>query len=434
MHEDDIVIDRARSTIRISRTYAAGVDRAWRAWTDAETIARWWGPAGWVATVHEMDVRPGGCWRFQIEPEDGSSRPVRGIATYGRVVPHAELTYEDAFADEAWQPDGTGTFPTSVTFTRAGTGCRVEVEARFPDGHALRRAVERHMADGYAEALDRLDDILTTNQEGTSMQTTASADGTTIAYEKIGTGPAIIVISNVAEDHTAVAPLVGTLAEHFTVITYDRRGRGASGDPQPYDPAHEIEDVAALVDVAGGSAALTSGSGGCAIALDAASALGHAVTGVCLFDPPLIVDDTRAPVPAGWVEHVGELIAAGRRSEAVEHVMTEVIGVPAEYVEPMKQDPSWDDMVRYAHTFVYEGQILRGLQDGTPLPADRWSIDVPVGVVIGGDSEAHFHSGAEALAELLADVTVTTMPGQGHGAFWAAPEPVAEEIRGFLLT
>lgn len=433
MHEDNIVIDRSRNTIHISRTYAAKVDRAWWAWTDAETITKWWGPTGWAATVYEMDVRPGGRWRFQIAPEDGSAAPVRGLATYGRVIPQAELAYEDTFADEAWQPDGTGSFPTSVAFTPAGTGCRVEVEASFPDGQALRRAVEAHMAEGYAEALDRLDNLLMTTQGATNMQTTTSADGTTIAYKKTGTGPAIIVISNVAEDHTGVAPLVKTLSEHFTVVSFDRRGRGASGDPKPYDPARELEDIAALIDIAGGSAALTSGSGGCAIALDAASALGGKVTGVYLYDPPFIIDDSRPPSPANYVEHVEELVASDKRSEAVEYVMTEVIGVPAEYIEPMKQDPSWEDMCRYAHTFAYEGRILRGLLDGKPLPTDRWSIDVPVVVAVGGDSEPHFRVAADALATLLPKVTVQTLPGQGHGAFWAAPEPVAAQIRAFLL-
>ncbi len=162
MTEDGIVIDWSRNTIRIRRSYAATVDRAWWAWTDAEAIARWWGPVGWVATVYEMDVRPGGRWRFQIAPEDGSAEPVRGIATYGLIVPHASLAYEDAFADEAWQPDGTGVFPTTVTFTPVARGCRVQVEASFPDAPALRRAVQLQMADGYAEALGLLDNLLDT--------------------------------------------------------------------------------------------------------------------------------------------------------------------------------------------------------------------------------------------------------------------------------
>lgn len=260
-----------------------------------------------------------------------------------------------------------------------------------------------------------------------------SADGTTIAYETTGSGPAIIVISNVAEDHTGVAGLAEALSAQFTVISFDRRGRGASGDPQPYDPAREIEDIAALIEVAGGSAALTSGSGGCAIALDAASALGDKVTGLYLYEPPFLVDDARPPAPAGYVEHVESLVGAGRRSEAVEYVMTEVIRVPAEYIEPMKQDPSWEDMVRYAHTFAYEGRILRGLQDGTPLPTDRWSIDAPIAVAVGENSEDYFRVAAAALAELLPNVTVLSLPGQDHGAFWAAPGPVADQIRGFLL-
>lgn len=433
MREDGVVIDRSRNAIRISRTYAASVDRAWWAWTDAEAIAQWWGPAGWAATVYEMDVRPGGRWRFEIAADDGSAEPVRGVATYGLVVPHAELAYEDSFADEAWRPDGTGTFPTSVTFASAGTGCRVEVEASFPDLHALRRAVELQMAEGYAEALDRLDDLLRTPQGDWIMQTIASTDGTTIAYEKTGSGPAIVVISNVAEDHTGVAGLTNTLSEHFTVISFDRRGRGASGDPQPYDPARELDDIAALIDVAGGSAALASGSGGCAITLDAASTLGDKVTGLYLYEPPFIVDDSRPPAPADYVEHVEELVAADKRGEAVEYVMTEMIGVPAEYIEPMKQDPSWDEMARYAHTYAYEGRILHGLMDGTPLPADRWSIDAPVAVAVGGNSEPYFRVGADALAALLPNVTVLTLPDQDHGAFWAAPEPIAEQVREFLL-
>lgn len=104
------------------------------------------------------------------------------------------------------------------------------------------------------------------------LSTVTSADGTAIAYRKTGSGPAVIVISNVAEDHTGVVGVAEALFKDFTVISFDRRGRGASGDPQPYDPAREIEDIAALIEVAGGSAALTSGSGGCGLTLDAARA------------------------------------------------------------------------------------------------------------------------------------------------------------------
>ncbi|GAA4103199.1 alpha/beta fold hydrolase [Nonomuraea soli] len=436
---DGIVVDRSANTLRISRTYAAGVERVWWAWTDAEAITRWWGPQGWTATVHEMDVRPGGRWRFEIAPMDGSAAPVRTIATYTTVVDRRELAYDDVFADAAWQPDGTDAFPTSVTFTTAGDGCLVSVAASFPDSKALQRAVDLQMADGYAEALDRLGGLLDgpSNHEGetimSELSTVTSADGTTIAYEKSGSGPAIIVVSNVAEDHTGVAGVAAALSKDFTVISFDRRGRGASGDPQPYDPAREIDDIAALIEVAGGSAALTSGSGGCGLTLDAASALGEKVTGLYLYEPAFIVDDSRPPAPAGYVEHQRALVAAGKRSEAVEYFMTEMIGVPAEYIPAMKQDPSWDAMAAYAHTYAYDGQIMRGLQDGKPLPADRWSIKAPIAVAVGGDSEDFMRAGAEALAAILPNVTVLTLDGQDHSAFWMAPEPVAEQARGFLL-
>lgn len=434
---DGIVIDRMNNTVHISRTYAAGVDRAWWAWTDPEAISRWWGPQGWVATVYEMDVRPGGRWRFQIGPVDGSAAAVRGVAIYNVVVPCAELAYDDAFADEAWQPEGTDIFPTRVTFAAAGTGCTVDIAASFPNGAALQRAVERQMADGYAEALDRLGSVLDTQNnpaEGEKiMSTVTSADGTTIAYEQTGSGPAVIVVSNVAEDHTGVAGLVTALAKDFTVISFDRRGRGASGDPQPYDPAREINDISALIDVLGGSAALTSGSGGCGLALDAASALGDKVSGLYLYEPPFIVDGSRPPVRADSVEYLEALVAAGKRSEASEYFLTEVVGVPAEYLPMMKADPSWAEMAAYAHTYAYDGRIWRGLQDGTPLPTDRWTIDAPIAVAVGGNSETFMRTGAEALAAILPNVTVLTLANNDHGAFWAAPEPVAEQARTFLL-
>jgi uncharacterized protein YndB with AHSA1/START domain/pimeloyl-ACP methyl ester carboxylesterase len=449
MSEDDpdgIVIDESSKTVRIRRTYRAGVDRAWWAWTDAAAISRWWGPQGWVATVYEMDVRPGGRWRFQIAPVDGSAAPVRGIATYRAVVAHAELAYDDAFADEAWRADGTGTFPTAVTFASTGTGCTVTVAASFPDDESLQRAVELQMAEGYAEALDRLDNLLddrhsnhadASSTDGetimSDLHTVTSADGTTIAYQKTGAGPAIIVISNVAEDHTGVAGVAEALAEYFTVISFDRRGRGASGDPQPYDPAREIDDIAALIDIASGSAALTSGSGGCGLALDAASALGDKVTGLYLYEPPFIVDDSRPAVPADYLEHLEALVAAGRRSEASEYFMTEMVRVPAEYLPMMKQDPSWDQMAKYAHTYAYDGRIWRGLQDGNPLPTDRWSIDAPIAVAVGGNGEDYIRKGAHALAAILPNVTVLTLPDHDHSAFWAAPKPVAEQARTFLL-
>ena len=264
------------------------------------------------------------------------------------------------------------------------------------------------------------------------MNTTTSPDGTTIAYEIAGSGPALILVNTVAEDHTSLAGLAALLAEQFTVLSYDRRGRGDSGDPQPYEPAREIEDLEVLIDILGGSATLVSGSAGAVLALDAATALGSKVTGLYLYEPPFIVDGSRAPVPADYVTHSEALVAAGKRDEAVEYFLSKALLIPAEWVEGMKQDPSWNEMAALAHTFAYDGRIVAGLQDGKPLPTDRWQVDAPVLVLVGGDSEPFFLTGANALAELLPDVTVEVLPGQDHAAFWTSPDAVAASIRAFL--
>lgn len=264
------------------------------------------------------------------------------------------------------------------------------------------------------------------------MQTLTSKDGTTIAYETAGSGPAVIVVNTVAEDHTGVAGIAAELAKHFTAVSYDRRGRGGSGDPQPYDPAREVEDIEALIDAVGGTAALVSGSAGCMLALDAATALGPKVTGLGLFEAPFIVSDIRPPLPADYVAHQEALVAAGKRSEAVEYFMRDVLLIPAEWVEGMKQDPSWDEMAALAHTYAYDGRIVQGTMDGTPLPRDRWTVDAPVLVQVGENGEPFIHEGAHALAELLPHVTVEVLPGLDHSAFWMTPAPVAESVRSFL--
>ena len=264
-----------------------------------------------------------------------------------------------------------------------------------------------------------------------SEQTLTSRDGTTIAYETDGSGNAVIVVNTVAEDRTSAPGIIGQLAEHFTVLSYDRRGRGGSGDPQPYDPAREIEDLAALIEVVGGRAALISGSAGGVLALDAASALGDAVTGLFLYEPPFIVDDARPSMPADYVAHVEGLVADGKRSEAVEYFMTEALQIPAEWVDGMKQDPSWDQMAALAHTYAYDGRILEGLQDGTPLPRDRWSTGAPVLVLVGANSEPFFVTAANALAEVLPHVTVELLPGQDHAAFWMAPDAIVDAVVRF---
>jgi pimeloyl-ACP methyl ester carboxylesterase len=126
------------------------------------------------------------------------------------------------------------------------------------------------------------------------------------------------------------------------------------------------------------------------------------------------------------------LVAQGRRDQAVEVFMTEAIGMPAEYLEPMKADRSWEKMTRYAHTLAYDGHIVQGTQDGASLSPGRWSVTQPTEVVAGEGSEAFFDDGARALVELLPRASYRVLPGQDHSAFWMAPDAVAASVAGFL--
>ncbi|MCM3494385.1 MULTISPECIES: alpha/beta hydrolase [Paenibacillus] len=260
-----------------------------------------------------------------------------------------------------------------------------------------------------------------------------SKDGTRIYYEKKGTGPAIVLVSSAAADHNDGSRLGELLSEHFTVYNYDRRGRGDSADTAPYAVEREIEDLEALIQEAGGSAYLFGSSSGAVLALDAASSLGSGkVSKLFLYEPPFIVDDSRAPVPTEYVQHLNTLMAGNQRSEAVEYYMTAALGIPGEYLEFMKADPSWKAMEGLAHTLAYDGMIMGNTQSGQPLPTDRWEVNAPVMVVTGENSGALFHNAASALADLLPQCEHRMLPGQDHSAVVMAPEVLAPEIVDFL--
>src|SRR5512136_3089047 len=148
------------------------------------------------------------------------------------------------------------------------------------------------------------------------MQKVTSKDGTPIAFGKTGHGPAIILVSGALGDRSAAAPLTPLLSPHFTVLAYDRRGRGDSGDTAPYAVEREVEDIDALVTEAGGSAFVYGHSSGAVLALEAA-ARGLAITRLALYEPPFIVDNSHPPVSADYVARLNQLVAAGRRGDAV---------------------------------------------------------------------------------------------------------------------
>ncbi len=247
------------------------------------------------------------------------------------------------------------------------------------------------------------------------METVRSRDGTTIAFDRSGRGPSLIVVNGALSDRGAVADLASRLADELTVIAYDRRGRGDSTDTPPYAVEREIEDLAALVDAAGGSAFVFGHSSGAVLALGAAAA-GVPIARLALYEPPLMVDATRPPIPDDYVSHLDELVAAGRRSEAVSYFLTTGPLVPPPVIERMRQSPGWPRMEAMAHTIPYDARIMDGLMTDDPGPLARWaSVATPTLVLDGGASPPWIRHGASALAAVLPNASAGTLDGQGHG-------------------
>lgn len=249
------------------------------------------------------------------------------------------------------------------------------------------------------------------------MPTVTSKDGTQIAFDKVGTGPAVILV-NGAMSYRAFDPTLAQLAEllggHFTVYNYDRRGRGESGDTQPFTKQREIEDAQALIEDAGGKAMVFGISSGGVVALETAAAT-PGITKAAVYEVPFIVDDSRQPLP-NYAGHTARLAADGKLEELVEYFLTEVVGIPADYAAGMKQDPNmWGGMLAIAPTIPYDASFMSEFMKGKPLPADYWAkVTVPVLVADGGASDAWMHHAADALGLGLPRASRHTLEGQTH--------------------
>ena len=216
--------------------------------------------------------------------------------------------------------------------------------------------------------------------------TVFSKDGTTIAYDRRGDGPASVLVDGAlcGRAQGPMPELAEELASHFTVYNYDRRGRGESGDADSYAVDREIEDLAAVIEAAGGSAYVYGSSSGAALALRAAAA-GVAIEKLVAFEPPFVVDDSRKPVPATWVE---DLESRGP-ADAVKYFMTKVIGLPGPFVAMMRLMPAWKHLKAMAPTLPYDARVVGANVAGRPLDAAQWAgIESPVLTVYGGKSPA----------------------------------------------
>ena len=265
-------------------------------------------------------------------------------------------------------------------------------------------------------------------------RTVTSKDGTTIAYEQWGSGPPIILVGAALADRTGAAKLARELSDRFTVINYDRRGRGKSSDTPPYAVEREVEDIDALLEVHG-PAYLFGSSSGSVLALEAANRLGPKVSGLFMYEPPFIVDNTHPPMPADFPLEVGRLVTAGKRNEAVTLFFTKGMGIPPVAVTLMRWlMPGWSKMAGMAHTIPYDLAVLDGTQTGKPLPSGRWpSVQAPVLVMAGSKSETYFHNGAKALCNSLPRAQYRTLEGRDHSAILMAPKDLASAAKGFFL-
>src|SRR5499433_4099189 len=236
------------------------------------------------------------------------------------------------------------------------------------------------------------------------MKTVTSEDGTTIAYDQTGTGPPLVLVDGALNSRVfgLNGPLAAILADRFTVVTYDRRGRGDSGDTPPYAVQREIEDLAAVTGAVGGPAYLYGISSGAGLALETACAVPAKVAKLALYEPSFVVDDTRPPVPADAVGQVTDLLARGRRGAAVKLFLREDAQVPTAVVTLMPLMPAWGKLKAAAHTLPHDLMIMDGGQQGRPLPASRWaSLTAPALVIAGGKSPAWLQNAARALAQAL---------------------------------
>jgi pimeloyl-ACP methyl ester carboxylesterase len=255
-----------------------------------------------------------------------------------------------------------------------------------------------------------------TSPTTTGTRFVTSADGTQLAYQARGTGPALVVVEGALCHRTmgVSAPLTEALEERFTVFAYDRRGRGESGaGATPWSLEREIEDLQAVIDAAGGRAHAFGASSGGALCLEGARR-GVAIDRLAVYEVPFIVDDTHAPNPIDLPQRVAAMVERGQRGEAVKTFMR-VVGVPAPFIGLMRVMPAWKKMTAAAHTLPYDLSLVIGRQQGEPLPGGCYHDVTPETLVIaGGKSPEYMRNAQAAIAAAVPRGTLQTLPGQTH--------------------
>lgn len=260
------------------------------------------------------------------------------------------------------------------------------------------------------------------------MSTVQSKDGTRIAYERSGQGPAVILVDG-ALGYRALgfsSGLVKELAPHFSVYAYDRRGRGESGNTLPFSVEREVEDIAALIQATGGPAYLYGISSGACLALEAASRLGNSVRKLALYEPPYRFDEGARPEWQKYREEISSCVASGRYGDAVAAFMT-FVGTPAEMIAGMRQSPMWAMFESVAPTLEYDAAAMG--PDRT-VPVERAGLVRTQTLVMNGDASFPFlNDTAVALAKAIPHSQHRVLAGQTHAV---EPEAIAPVLIDFF--
>ena len=246
-----------------------------------------------------------------------------------------------------------------------------------------------------------------------------SADGTKIAYESSGSGSALILVDGAlcSRAFGPGAKFARLLAKEFTVYRYDRRGRGESGDTQPYDPSKEVEDLAALIEHAGRPSILLGLSSGAALALHAAAA-GLRIDRVLAYEPPYVQEQNSGNVDASHERHLRQLVASGNRGGAVTYFMRDMVGAPA-FVPIMMRlfFWMWPKLVAVAHTLPYDAAVMTSFR----VPRSRFAtIPTPVLVMNGTKTDARLKAAAASVAGAIPGARRVEVEGQTHNVKPAA--------------
>jgi alpha-beta hydrolase superfamily lysophospholipase len=257
------------------------------------------------------------------------------------------------------------------------------------------------------------------------MPVVTSADGTAIGYERAGSGPALVLVDGAMCYRAAgpMRPLAALLRDTFTVHTYDRRGRGESGDTPPYAVAREVEDLRAVIAGAGGEAYVYAISSGAALAL-AAAAAGPDITGLALYEPPFLAEVEDGARFKEYTVRLNELLDAGRDGDAVARFMAHV-GMPEQAIAGIRAQPAWAALEAIAPTLAYDDQVLGDGRVPRELAA---TIAIPTLVLAGGASPRNLQRAAKAAADALPAAAHRTLDGQTHDVDPAALAPVLADF------